>query len=134
MLRATLIFLISGLLLTGCQQYETPELERETTKMGVTERSSYVAIVHYFHCMAPLVRAAKKGPPLSDTQVQHLGNRCPAELHDAVIKHDAWTLARPPRDSDDLKTLRLPPAERLRREEEFLAGAFWCDFRTCWID
>ena len=133
MLRATLIFLIPALLLTGCQQYETPELERETAKMGATERASYIAIARYLDCMAPLVRAAKKGPPLSDTQVEHLGKRCPAELQDAVIKHDAWTLARPPRDSDDLETLKLPQAERLRRQEEFLAGTFWCDFRKCWI-
>ncbi|MDB5674976.1 MAG: hypothetical protein JWM65_1958 [Sphingomonas bacterium] len=130
-LRATPTLLIPAVLLAGCQRYEAPETTRETAKMGAAERASYLAIVHYVDCMEPLVRATKRGAPLSDAQINELGHLCPIELHDAVLEHDAWLMTRQHDVYDDSQTIKLSPAERLREQERFLAAAFWCDFRTC---
>lgn len=125
--RQVLVF--TALSLAGCQQYDTPVMAR----MSGRELDSFRAITHYYSCMAPLIKIAKAGPKLADDQVNNLGYKCRPELEEAARKRELYFAAKPLIDGTPNELYAPTQTERVKLHEKDLAGAFWCDFRTCYV-
>ena len=126
------LLILFCLLLGGCQQFDSPEATRIMARMSEREKDSYRALNRYFTCMAPFVKIAKAGRPLTDGQVNNFGYRCLPELQDAARKRERFFTAEP-RDSDRDGPFSTPThGARVSLHEKDLAAAFWCDFHVCY--
>ncbi len=99
--------------------------------MSERERDSYRALGKYFYCLQPFVKAAKAGPPLTDSQVNTLGYKCLPELQSAARLRERY-FSSMPQDPELHGDLSAPTRiARVKLHEKDLAAALWCDIRIC---
>jgi hypothetical protein len=114
-----LIFLVAA-----CSDGEAEML----ADMSLSERTSYEAIKTFNNCMQPHIALAKRGPALSDRQIDEFGQKCPVELEQV-----AQSMAKRPLSSfhGSISNDEWIPDfdERLAHYRKSFAGSFSCELR-----
>lgn len=114
-----LVFLVSA-----CSDGEAEML----ADMSLSERTSYEAIKTFNKCMQPHIDLAKRGPALSEHQINEFGLKCPKELEDV-----AQAMANRPLSSfrESISNEEWIPDfnGRLAHYRKSFAGSFSCELR-----
>lgn len=96
--------------------------------MSPSERTSYEAIKTFNKCMQPHIDLAKRGPTLSNRQIDEFGQKCSMEL-----ERVAQSMAKRPLSSFDGSISNdewIPDFDgRLAHDRKSFAGSFSCELR-----